>query len=133
MASSGYRQVGLQVIRDARGNLVVAEEPRHIPFAIKRIFAIYDVPAGEARGGHAHRVQEQFLMMVAGGCTATIDDGRKRTAVALKCASEGLYLPARHWLELTEFSAGAVCIVLASGPYDEADYIREYRDFLEFM
>ncbi len=130
MSSEGYQRVQLQLIRDARGSLLVAEEQRQIPFAVKRLFAIYDVPEGGARGGHAHAVQEQFLMMLAGGCRVTIDDGRKRTVVPLTRAAEGLYIPARNWLELMDFSAGAVCVVLASGVYDEADYIRDYRDFL---
>jgi hypothetical protein len=130
VSSSGYQHVGLQLIRDARGSLLIAEAQRHIPFAVKRVFAIYDVTEGASRGGHAHRTQEQFLMIVAGDCTATIDDGRSRAVVQLKRGSEGLYVPARHWLELAQFSAGAVCVVLASGPYDEADYIRDYDGFL---
>jgi dTDP-4-dehydrorhamnose 3,5-epimerase-like enzyme len=128
--SERYRRISLPQITDARGSLMFAEETRHIPFAVKRIFAIYDVPEGGARGGHAHRVQEQFLMMAAGGCSILIDDGADRSEVRLEGPTEGLYIPAGLWLELRNFSARAVCVVLASGRYDESDYIRDYREFL---
>jgi hypothetical protein len=107
-----------------------AEEDRQVPFAVKRIFAIYDVPVGVGRGGHAHRAQEQFLMMLVGGCTAVIDDGESRVKEPVDTPTEGLYLPAGLWLELEDFTPGAVCVVLASGPYEEADYIRDYAEFV---
>lgn len=107
-----------------------AEERQHIPFAVKRMFAIYDVPKGATRGAHAHRRQEQFIVMFAGGCTIVVDNGVHKKEVSLDGPAEGLYVPAGLWLELKNFSDGAVCVVLASGPYDEADYIRTYQEFL---
>ncbi len=130
MTEKKHERVALPRFEDARGSLMFAEESRQIPFPVKRLFAIYDVPEGSTRGGHAHRAQEQFLVMLAGGCTVIVDDGERRTEERLQRAVEGLYVPAGLWLELKDFSAGAVCVVLSSGLYDETDYIRNYRDFL---
>ena len=116
---------------DPRGTLMFAERGRHIPFTVERIFAIYDVAAGNQRGGHAHRAQEQFLIMMAGACTVVIDDGAQRRVESLAHPTEAIYVPAGVWLELKDFSPGAVCLVLSSGPYDESDYVRDYREYLE--
>jgi dTDP-4-dehydrorhamnose 3,5-epimerase-like enzyme len=123
-------KIVLPEVRDSRGALMFAEQGRHIPFSVKRIFAIYDVPAGVQRGGHAHRAQEQFLMMLAGACKVVIDDGTSRVEESLVRPSEAIYVPAGLWLELRDFTAGAICVVLSSGPYDEADYVRDYREYL---
>jgi hypothetical protein len=123
------RRIALPEVVDDRGHLMFAEEPRHIPFLVKRIFAIYDVPPNVARGGHAHRVQEQFLVMMNGGCLVVVDDGVHRSEHALKQRTEGLYVPAGVWLVLSSFDAAAVCLVLSSGRYEEADYIRDYEEF----
>jgi hypothetical protein len=125
-----FQRITLSHVADARGRLIFAEESRHIPFAVKRIFSLYDVPEGAVRGGHAHIAQHQFMMMLSGSCTALIDDGESRSEVVLKDRMEGLYIPAGLWLVLKEFSAGAICVVLASGLYDESDYIRSYSDYL---
>jgi dTDP-4-dehydrorhamnose 3,5-epimerase-like enzyme len=124
-----FTKITLPEIRDPRGNLVFAEERRHVPFAVKRVFAIYGVPPGSARGGHAHRAQEQLLVMLAGECTVVVDDGRNRTEERLETPTAALYVPAGLWLELRDFSGGAICLVLASGAYDEDDYIRDYSEF----
>ncbi len=125
-----FQRVALPQVVDVRGGLTFAEESRHIPFAVKRIFSLYDVPEGAVRGGHAHIAQHQFLMMLSGICTALIDDGESRVEVVMKNRTEGLYIPPGLWLVLKDFSAGAICIVLASGPYDEEDYIRDYSRYL---
>ncbi len=125
---SPYKKVALPEI-EGRGRLMFAEESRHIPFPIKRIFAIYDVPTGIRRGGHAHRAQEQFIVLLSGGCTFSIDDGVARTEERLAKPTEGLYIPARLWLELSDFAPNSVCLVATSGLYDEQDYIRDYGEF----
>jgi dTDP-4-dehydrorhamnose 3,5-epimerase-like enzyme len=119
----------LPEFRDHRGRLLAAEGGRHVPFGVQRIFAISDVPAGLARGGHAHRRQEQFLIMLAGSCTITAESADSSSEENLVAPTEGLYVPAGVWLELRDFSPGAICLVLASGPFDEADYIRDYSAF----
>ena len=123
------RKVILPEIVDQRGRLMFGEEGRHIPFAIKRIFAIYDVRDGAKRGGHAHRRQEQFVVMLAGKCRITIRDGTESREEFLTGPTIGLYVPPVIWIELSDFSPGAVCLVLTSDTYDEADYIREYVEF----
>jgi uncharacterized RmlC-like cupin family protein len=106
-----------------------AENSRHIPFSVERIFAIYDVPSGQSRGGHAHRAQHQFIVFLSGNCRILIDDGLNATEEHLTGPQQGLYIPPRVWIELKDFSVGSICLVLASGLFDEADYIREYREF----
>jgi dTDP-4-dehydrorhamnose 3,5-epimerase-like enzyme len=125
-----HRRIALPEIKDPRGALMFAEQGRHIPFPVKRVFALYGIPEGSARGGHAHRAQEQFVVMLAGSCTVVVDDGEARVAESLSSPTEGLYVPAGLWLDLTAFSRDAVCLVLASGLYDEADYIRDRAEFV---
>jgi hypothetical protein len=123
------RKITLPEIVDERGRLMFGEEGRHIPFAIKRIFAIYDVREGAKRGGHAHRRQEQFIIMLSGECRIVIHDGTGIREECLNRPDTGLYVPSLIWIELSGFSSGAVCLVLTSGAYDEADYIRDYVEF----
>jgi hypothetical protein len=106
-----------------------AEVARHVPFAIERVFAIYDVPSGASRGGHAHRLQEQFLVMLVGACTVVAEDESGAAEERLNGPTVGLYIPARVWIELRDFATGSICLVLASGLYDETDYFRDYREF----
>lgn len=106
-----------------------AESTRHVPFEIQRVFAIYHVAAGEHRGGHAHRQQHQFIIMLSGTCEMTVDDGTKRTIVPLTSIETGIHIPPLLWLDLDKFSSDAMCLVLASGRYDEADYIRNFDEF----
>jgi oxalate decarboxylase/phosphoglucose isomerase-like protein (cupin superfamily) len=123
------RTIMLPEIVDERGRLMFGEEGRHIPFAIKRIFAIYDVREGASRGGHAHREQQQFIVMMSGACRIAIQDGSGAREELLSGPTMGLYVPPVTWIELSGFSPGAVCLVLTSGAYDEADYVREHAEF----
>ena len=123
-----YKKITLPEIQ-GRGRLMFAEESRHVPFAIKRVFAIYDVPPGTQRGGHAHRAQEQFIVMLSGACTFTIEDGTSQAEERLTRPTEGLYVPPMIWLALGDFAPGSVCLVRTSGLYDEGDYIRERSEF----
>jgi hypothetical protein len=118
------------VIPNPAGNLAVIESEADVPFAIRRVYYLYAVPEGAQRGGHAHRRLEQVLIAVAGELSVVLDDGTQRRSVRLDSPSRGLFLPTMIWRELIEFSAGAVCLVLASEPYDEADYIRDYDEFV---
>jgi hypothetical protein len=117
-------------ITDARGNLTFIENNRHIPFEIKRVFYLYDVPGGESRGGHAHRALQQIIIAVSGSFEMIVDDGFSRKVFSLNRAFQGLYLPKMHWGQLTNFASGSVCLVLTSELYDESDYFRDYDKFL---
>jgi len=130
MSSDDVRLIFLPKIPDSRGNLTFIEGSRHIPFAIQRVYYLYDVPGGETRGGHAHRNLEQFIIASSGSFDVIVDDGRVRRVFSLNRPYIGLYLPPMIWRELNNFSSGAVCLVLASLPYDESDY---YRDFEEYI
>ena len=117
-------------IRDARGNLSFIEGNRHVPFDIKRIYYLYDVPGGEVRGGHAHRDLEQVIIAINGSFDVALDDGNGKTTYRLRNANEGLYLCSGIWRELDNFTSGSVCLVIASHVYDESDYFRDYSDFI---
>ncbi len=126
----GCRLVDLPRFGDARGALSFVEPPEHIPFAIRRVYYLYDVPAGQERGAHAHRALEQLLIAVAGSFTITLDDGVTRAEHVLTGPHHGLYLPPLVWHELRDFGPGTVCLSLASAPFDETDYFRDYPAFL---
>jgi hypothetical protein len=121
----------LPTIADARGSLSFIEGGRHIPFPIARVFYLYGVAVGAPRGGHAHRECHQFLFAIAGSFDVTLDDGRAKRSFTLNRPNEGLHVPPMIWLDLAGFSETAVCCVLASHAYDEADYLRDYRVFEE--
>ena len=116
-------------ILDDRGNLTFVEENRHIPFEIKRVYYLYDVPGGAARGGHAHRQLQQFIIAASGSFDVILDDGSNRERYGLNRSYYGLYVPSMVWRELDNFSSGSVCLVLASECFDEQDYIRDYNVF----
>ena len=116
-------------IENDRGNLTVVQSGDTVPFDIRRVFYIYDIPGGEARGAHAHKACHQFLVAASGSFDVILDDGKKRTKYSLNRSYHGLYIPTMHWREIENFSSGAVCMVLASEHYDESDYIYEYEDF----
>lgn len=116
-------------IHDPRGNLTFIESENHIPFGIARVYYLYDVPGGETRGGHAHKALEQFIIAVSGSFDVVTDDGHERRHWHLNRSYYGVYIPRMVWREIENFSSGSVCLVLASLPYDEADYFREYQDF----
>jgi acetyltransferase-like isoleucine patch superfamily enzyme/dTDP-4-dehydrorhamnose 3,5-epimerase-like enzyme len=126
----GARLVALPVIPDTRGVLTFAEAGTHLPFTPKRYFAIMDVPQGKMRGAHAHRELHQFMVCLRGRCTVVLDDGYSRRQVRLDSPGVGLHVPPMTWNELTEASADAVVLVLASDVYSERDYIRNYDDFV---
>jgi hypothetical protein len=125
------RLVDLPKIEDPRGNLTFVEGARHVPFEIRRVYYLYDVPGGAERGGHAHRALEQLIVAMSGSFDVVLDDGRAKHRFHLNRSYYGLYVPRLIWRELDNFSSGSVCLVLASTPYDEADYFRDYDDFLE--
>lgn len=123
------RIIELPKISDPRGNLTFIESERHIPFPIERVYYLYDVPGGESRGGHAHKMLQQFIIAASGSFDVLLDDGIKKRRFALNRSYFGLYVPNMLWRELENFSSSSVCLVLASRPYDESDYFRDYGDF----
>jgi glyoxylate utilization-related uncharacterized protein len=116
-------------INEWRGNLTFIEGMNHIPFEIKRVYYLYDVPGGAARAGHGHKKLEQFIIAMSGSFDVMLDDGFLQKKVHLNRSYYGLYMPAMTWRELDNFSSGSVCLVLASAPYDESDYYRDYATF----
>lgn len=120
-------------ITDPRGNLTVAQALTDVPFAIKRAYWVYDVPAGECRGGHAHKSCKEVLIALSGSFHVTVDNGEEQKTVLLNHPYQGLLIDTDVWRTLDDFSSGAVCLVLASEPFDEDDYIREYDDFLRYL
>jgi dTDP-4-dehydrorhamnose 3,5-epimerase-like enzyme len=129
MTMEGARLVTLREIADERGRLMFAECGPQIPFVVKRIFALYHVPEQARRGGHAHRRQEQFIIMLSGECRIVIRAGAGVREELLGDPTTGLYVPPITWIELDAFSPGAVCLVLSSDAYDEAEYIRDFGAF----
>ncbi len=113
------------------GKLTAVHGRSEVPFEIQRVFYLYDLPAGESRGVHAHRELKQLLVCIMGSTDVTLDDGRKKKSLTLNRAHQGLIMPNMIWGGLRNFSSGAVCLILASSPYDEADYIRDYSEFLQ--
>lgn len=130
MSIDSCRVIDLPKIADPRGNLTFVEAGRHIPFEIKRVFYLYDVPGGESRGGHAHKKCQQFIVAMSGSFDVIVDDGKERRTFSLNRSYYGLYLPSMIWREMANFSSGSVCMVLASEFYDESDYFREYDEFM---
>lgn len=118
------------VISDPRGNLTFIENSSHIPFDIQRVYYLYDVPGGASRAGHAHKELQQVLVAMSGSFDVTVDDGANKRTFHLNRSYYGLYICPMVWREIDNFSSGSVCMALASMPYDEADYYREYEDFL---
>jgi dTDP-4-dehydrorhamnose 3,5-epimerase-like enzyme len=130
MSIQNCRIIELPKISDPRGNLSFIEGSRHIPFEIKRVYYLYDVPGGETRGGHAHKNLQQIIISMSGSFDVVLDDGVEKKTVSLNRSYQGLYLPSMMWRDLVNFSSGSVCMVLASDYYDEADYYRNYDEFL---
>lgn len=124
------RIVQLPKIHDPRGNLTFIEGAHHIPFDIRRVYYIYDVPGGSDRGAHGHRRLQQFIVAMSGSFDVVLDDGHAQERFHLNRSYYGLYVAPMMWRYLDNFSSGAVCMVLASEHYDEADYIRDYEQFL---
>ena len=117
---------------DRKGNLTVVENGKTIPFHVKRVYYLYDVPGGESRGSHAHKHLEQLIIAASGSFTVTLDDGKQKRSFFLNRPYQGLYIRPGLWRDLEDFSSGAVCMVLASDVYKKEDYIREYQEFIHF-
>jgi|SRR5690554_2495722 len=121
--------INIPKIEDPRGNLSVIEK-EIVPFEIKRVYYLYDVPAGAERGGHSHKEQQEFLVALSGSFEVILNDGKTEKSVTLNKPFEGLLITNGIWRELKNFSSGAVCLVVASDVFEESDYIREFEDFL---
>ena len=117
---------------DRKGNLTVVENGKTLPFDVRRVYYLYDVPGGESRGSHAHKELSQLIIAASGSFTLTLDDGTERRSFQLNRPYQGLLVKPGIWRDLDNFSSGAVVMVLASEEYREADYIRNYEDFLKF-
>lgn len=117
---------------DRKGNLSVVENGKTLPFDVKRVYYLYDVPGGENRGSHAHRNLEQLIVAASGSFRVTLDDGNVKRSFVLNRPYQGLYVKPGMWRDLEDFSSGAVCLVLASEIYNPEDYIRDYDEFLKY-
>jgi len=124
------RLIELPKISDPRGNLTFIESNKQIPFNIQRVYYLYDVPGGAERGGHAHKELEQLIIASSGSFDVVINDGIQERRFHLNRPYYGLYICPYIWRELDNFSSGSVCTVLASRPYEEDDYFREYQDYV---
>lgn len=113
----------------ANGNLTAVENEMQVPFDIKRVYYLYDVPGGEERGGHSHKALKQFIVAISGAFDVVIDDGINQRTITLNRPYQGLLIVPGIWRVINNFSSGAVCLVLASEHYDEADYVRDYQEF----
>lgn len=125
--------IELPKIMDPRGNLTVAEQQKNIPFEVRRVYWTYDIPAGEHRGGHAHKQCRELVVAVSGSFTVTLTDGQTRSTYLLNRPFQALLIETGVWRTLEDFSSGAVCLVLAEDYFEEEDYIRNYDDFLGYV
>lgn len=130
---SDCKIIDLPKIADPRGNLTFVEGGRHVPFDIRRVYYLYDVPGGAARGGHAHKALHQLIVAMSGSFDVLLDDGREKRRFHLNRSYFGLYICPMIWRELDNFSSGAVCMVLASNLYEASDYYRDYDLFLSTL
>ncbi len=122
--------IDLPKINDPRGNLTFIEGGRHVPFDIKRVFYLYDVPGGADRGGHALKKCHQFLIAMSGSFDVILYDGKEKQRIQLNRSYHGLIIPPMIWREMDNFSSGSVCLALASAVYDAGDYYRDYNEYL---
>lgn len=131
LTANGCRIIQLPKIKDHRGNLSIIEKDV-IPFGFKRVYYLYDVPSGARRGGHAHKEQQEFLIALSGSFEVMVDDGYTKNTITLNRPDKGLLITTGTWRELDNFSSGSICLVFNSDIFSEADYIRNYNDFLLF-
>lgn len=131
MSISDCKIIELPRINDPRGNLTFVEGQQHIPFDILRVYYLYDVPGGAERGGHAHKALHQLIIAMSGSFDIHLDDGKNKRTFHMNRSYFGLYVPTMIWREIDNFSSGAVCMVLASERYEEADYYRDYDEFVQ--
>lgn len=124
--------VDVSKLKNEAGNITVVVNGNNIPFDVKRVYYLYDIPAGEVRGGHAHYELEQYVIAASGSFDVILDDGKDRKPVTLNRPNLALHIVPGLWRELDNFSSGSICLVLASHKYDEKDYIRDYDKFLKF-
>jgi uncharacterized RmlC-like cupin family protein len=133
MGIDSCRLVHLPVVADPQGNLAFAEAEEHVPFAVARVYYVYDIPVSARRGGHAHSELEQVVFCLAGAMEMVVDDGRDRRTFRLEDPHEGLYLPPMVWQDIGGFAEQTVYMVLASARYDESEYIRDYDAYVAAM
>lgn len=122
----------LSKIHNRAGNITIVEGNNNVPFEVKRIYYLYDIPSGEVRGGHAHKALYQLIIATSGSFDVHLDDGLNKKIVRLNRPDYGLLIVPGIWRELFEFSSGSVCLVLASTKYDETDYIRDHSEFIKY-
>ena len=130
MSLEDCRIIDLPKISDPRGNLTFIEGKQHIPFDIRRVYYLYDVPGGTERGGHAHKALSQLIIAMSGSFDVILDEGGEKKRFHLNRSYQGLYVCPMMWRELDNFSSGSVCMVLASNKYEEFDYYRDYNEYL---
>ena len=133
MAISECKLIELPKIVDSRGNLSFIEGGQQIPFDIKRVYYLYDVPGGSSRAGHGHKELQQLIVAMSGSFDVIVDDGYQRKNFHLNRSYYGLYIPKKMWREVENFSSGGVCLVLASTLYDPADYYHDYESFQKYV
>lgn len=125
--------INLPKIEDERGNLTFIEEENHIPFKIKRVYWIYDVPGGQKRGGHAFKEQQEFIVALSGSFDVVVDNGSEQQTFSLNRSYYGLYIPNGLWREMNNFSTNSLALVLSSTEFSEEDYIRDYQNYLQWI
>lgn len=130
---NNVRIIELPKIEDPRGNLSFIEEDNHIPFKIKRVYWIYDVPGGQVRGGHAFKEQNEFIVALSGSLDIVVSDGKEEQSYHLNRSYYGLYIPNGLWRQMKNFSTNALALVLSSTEYSEADYIRDFESYKQYL
>ncbi len=122
-----------RIVQPGLGSITPVEGGKDVPFEIARLYYLYDVPGGESRGGHAHKELEQVIIAALGSFEVEVDDGSRKRTFALNRSYQGFYLPRLIWRELKNFSSGAICLVLASQPFREEDYLRDYAEYIRYL
>ena len=125
--------IKLPQVHTISGNITAIENNKNIPFAVKRIYYLYDIPGGMDRGAHAHKTLQQFIIAASGSFDVKLDDGLNKRSISLNHPNRALHLVPGIWRELSNFSSGAICLVLASNKYDENDYLRDYNKYIEYL